>query len=204
MSNGIVPDGNNESITFFEVRAPIWVANAAALGISESAAASLQTNETGMIHFGLFITEQFADEVDDFDFFTFPEIDPAVGADAVDAPIDGFCMSANPANEAGAKEFLAFRASPENAAAQNDAGYTQIWTNANADLEPLSELQKKSAEFLGQQASIAQFLDRDTRPDFASTVMIPSLQSFLQDPTNIDGLTADIEAQKQSIFATDL
>ncbi|MFI4881568.1 MAG: hypothetical protein ACIAQU_03170 [Phycisphaerales bacterium JB064] len=43
MSNGIVPDGNNESITFFEVRAPIWVANAAALGISESAAASLQT-----------------------------------------------------------------------------------------------------------------------------------------------------------------
>jgi multiple sugar transport system substrate-binding protein len=170
----------------------------------QEAAASLQNNETGMIHFGLFITEQFADEVDDFDFFTFPEIDSAIGADAVDAPIDGFCMSANPANEAGAKEFLRFRASPENAAAQNEAGFTQIWTNSNADLEPLSELQKKSAEFLAQQASIAQFLDRDTRPDFASTVMIPSLQSFLQDPKNIDGLTSDIEAQKQSIFATDL
>jgi multiple sugar transport system substrate-binding protein len=169
----------------------------------QEAAASLQNNETGMILFGLFLTEQFADEVDDFDFFTFPEIDSAIGADAIDAPIDGFCMSANPANEAGAKEFLKFKGSPENAAAQNDAGFTQIWANSNADLAPLSELQKKSAEFIASQASIAQFLDRDTRPDFASTVMIPSLQSFLQNPGDIDGLCADIEAQKQSIFATE-
>jgi multiple sugar transport system substrate-binding protein len=169
----------------------------------QEAAASLQNNETGMILFGLFLTEQFPDEVDDFDFFTFPEIDSAIGADAIDAPIDGFCMSASPANEAGAKEFLAFRASPENAAAQNDAGFTQIWANSNADLEPLPELQKKAAEFIASQASIAQFLDRDTRPDFASTVMLPALQDFIRDPSDIDGLTSSIEAQKQSIFATE-
>ena len=35
---------------------------------------------------------------------------------------------------------------------------------------------------------IAQFLDRDTRPDFASTVMIPALQSFIKNPNDIDGL----------------
>lgn len=169
----------------------------------QEAATSLQNNETAMILFGLFITEQFPDEVDDFDFFTFPEIDSAIGADAIDAPIDGFCMSANPANEEAAKEFLKFRASPENADAQNAAGFTQIWANSNADLEPLSELQKKSAELIAAQASIAQFLDRDTRPDFASTVMIPSLQQFIGDPEDIDGLCASIEAQKQSIFATE-
>ena len=36
--------------------------------------------------------------------------------------------------------------------------------------------------------SIAQFLDRDTRPDFASTVMIPALQEFIKNPEDIDGL----------------
>ena len=29
---------------------------------------------------------------------------------------------------------------------------------------------------------IAQYMDRDTRPDFASTVMIPALQTFLNNP----------------------
>ncbi len=169
----------------------------------QEAAASLQNNETGMILFGLFLTEQFPDEVDDFDFFTFPEIDSAIGADAIDAPIDGFCMVANPVNEEAAKDFLAFKASPANADAQNAAGFTQIWANSNADLNPLTDLQKKSAEFIAQQASIAQFLDRDTRPDFASTVVIPSLQTFIGNPSDIDGVTASMEAQKQSIFATE-
>ena len=50
--------------------------------------------------------------------------------------------------------------------------------------------------------SIAQFMDRDTRPDFASTVMIPAIQSFLKNPKDIDGLVNGIEKQKQSIFAS--
>ena len=31
--------------------------------------------------------------VDDLDFFTFPELDASIGADALDAPIDGFCVA---------------------------------------------------------------------------------------------------------------
>ena len=49
-------------------------------------------------------------------------------------------------------------------------------------------------------SNIAQFLDRDTRPDFASTVMIPALQEFIKNPNDIDGLTKSIENQKKSIF----
>jgi multiple sugar transport system substrate-binding protein len=45
-------------------------------------------------------------------------------------------------------------------------------------------------------------MDRDTRPDFASTVMIPSLQSFLNDPTNINGLVKSIQKQKKAIFGS--
>jgi multiple sugar transport system substrate-binding protein len=61
-------------------------------------------------------------------------------------------------------------------------------------------VQKKSAEIIGSTANIAQFLDRDTRPDFASTVMIPALQDFIKKPTDINGLTSSIEKQKKSIF----
>ncbi len=42
MSNGIVPAGKNDSISYFEQRAPVWVANAATLGIDPLAAANLQ------------------------------------------------------------------------------------------------------------------------------------------------------------------
>jgi multiple sugar transport system substrate-binding protein len=43
-------------------------------------------------------------------------------------------------------------------------------------------------------------MDRDTRPDFASTVMIPALQQFLNNPNDVDGLVKSIQKQKKSIF----
>ncbi|MCY7372893.1 MAG: ABC transporter substrate-binding protein [Spirochaetaceae bacterium] len=167
----------------------------------QEAAQSVVANESGSYFLGLFMYEQFPeDERDDVDFFTFPEIDPNIGADAIDAPIDGFCMSADPDNEEGAKDFLKFIGSVEAADAQSVAGYPAIWANSGADLSALNPLQQKAAEFIGQQKSIAQFLDRDTRPDFASTVMIPALQDFIKNPDDIDGLTSSLEKQKKSIF----
>jgi multiple sugar transport system substrate-binding protein len=167
----------------------------------EEASQSLVANESGMYFLGLFMFEQFPeDEREDVDFFNFPEIDSNVGADAIDAPIDGYCMSADPDNEDGAKDFLGWLGSPEAAAAANDAGFPLIWANSNADLSGLLPIQQKAGEFIAEQTSIAQFLDRDTRPDFASTVMIPSLQEFIKNPDDVEGLTKKIEEQKKSIF----
>ncbi|MCW2760420.1 MAG: putative transporter periplasmic solute-binding protein [Marmoricola sp.] len=167
----------------------------------QEAAQSLQKNQAGMYFLGLFMYEQFPEnERDDVDFFTFPEVDSTIGADAIDAPIDGYCMAKEPQNEAGAKDFLKFLCSPEAAAAANTAGYPLIWANSNASQEGLNALQKKAATFISEQKSIAQFLDRDTRPDFASTVMIPALQDFIKKPNDIDGLTSSLESQKKSIF----
>ena len=70
----------------------------------------------------------------------------------------------------------------------------------DADTSKYSALQKKSAEIINSAKHIAQFLDRDTRPDFASTVMIPSLQQFLNKPDDIEGLLKSIEDQKNTIF----
>ncbi len=168
----------------------------------QEAAQSLQQKKSGMYLLGLFVTEQFPDDVDDVDFFTFPEVDSAIGSDALDAPIDGFMMSANPSEEANAKEMLKYIGSADAANVQVKNAPTTLVANSEADVSGYTALQQKAAELVGSAANIAQFLDRDTRPDFASTVMIPELQNFIRNPGDIDKILDSIEAQKKSIFTS--
>jgi multiple sugar transport system substrate-binding protein len=168
----------------------------------QEAAQTLQQRRAGLYIIGTFLNEQFPDDEDDLDFFTFPEIDPAIGADAIDAPIDGYCMSADPDNEEGAIAFLKYLATPQAAAAAATTGLSFISANTETDTSGYTQMQLKSAELVGQARNIAQFLDRDTRPDFASTVIIPAFQQFIGNPDDIDGLCRSIEAQKQSIFTS--
>jgi multiple sugar transport system substrate-binding protein len=109
-------------------------------------------------------------------------------------------MSSKPKNEAGAKALLEYIASAEaeNIYLKTDPG--DVGANKQVDQSGYNAVQKKSAEIIGSTANIAQFLDRDTRPDFASTVMIPALQDFIKNPSDINGLTSSIEKQKKSIF----
>jgi multiple sugar transport system substrate-binding protein len=170
----------------------------------QEAAQTLQQKKAGTYLLGAFVAQQFEKgaEQDDLDFFNFPEIDPAIGSDAIEAPIDGYMMSKRPKNEAGALKLLTYVGSAE---AQNivvKADPSVIATNEQADQSGYTALQKKSVEFVKSAKSIAQFMDRDTRPDFASTVMIPAIQQFIKNPKDIDGLVNSIEKQKQSIFAS--
>src|SRR5207253_6253559 len=105
-----------------------------------------------------------------------------------------------PKNADGAKQLLSFLGSAEAAAIFIAANPNNVAAQKNADTSKYSALQKKAAELIGSAKHIAQFLDRDTRPDFASTVMIPSLQQFLGKPDDIDTLLKSIEDQKKSIF----
>jgi multiple sugar transport system substrate-binding protein len=167
----------------------------------EDAAQGLAAKKSGMYFLGTFALQQFKGaDAADVDFFAFPEVDAAHGTDAIDAPIDGFMMSKDPKNEAGAKALLTYLASAEaeNLYLKSDPNF--IGTNKNVDTSGYNAVQKKSAEIIGNTANIAQFLDRDTRPDFATTVMIPALQDFIKDPNDVAGLTKKIEEQKKSIF----
>jgi multiple sugar transport system substrate-binding protein len=166
----------------------------------QEAAEAMGSGEAGMYLLGTFVVDAIPN-VDDLDFFTFPELDSSIGADALDAPIDGFCLSAGAENVEGGKEFLAFLGTAEaQDAGNNNADAPMISANEGASTDTYTELQKKSVEVVSAAANIAQFLDRDTRADFASTVMIPSLQTFLQNPDDIDGVTKSIQEQKVSIF----
>ena len=152
---------------------------------------------------GLFLTDSMdLKEQADIGFFTFPEVDTAIGATAIDAPIDGFCMSANPQNEAGAKALLTYLGSPaaNDALSQMSEPIPMISTNSNAETTAYTDLQKQAADFIGQQTSIAQFLDRDADPAFANTVMIPAVQSFIDNPGDIDGLCKSISDQAKAIY----
>ena len=168
----------------------------------QEAAEAMGSGDAGMYLLGTFVIDAIPN-VDDLDFFTFPELDSSIGAGALDAPIDGFCLSAGAENVEGAKELLGFLGTAEaQDAANENAEAPMIAANENASTESYTDLQKKSVEVVNAADNIAQFLDRDTRADFASTVMIPSLQSFLQNPNDVDGITKSIQEQKVSIFGS--
>ncbi len=169
----------------------------------QEAAQNLGAKKSGMYLLGSFVGQQFTgDTYADLDFFPFPEVDSAHGTDSIDAPIDGLMMAKKPKNEAAAKAFLKYAGT---GAAQdiylktdpNDVGAATDASTAN-----YNALQKKAAELIKSTKNIAQFLDRDTRPDFASPVVIPAIQSFLNAPTDIDGVTKSLQQQAKTIFAS--
>ena len=166
----------------------------------QEAATTLQQKKAGMYLLGLFVTEQMTDNLDDVDFFTFPELDSTIGSDALDAPIDGFMMARKPKEEAAAKSLLTFLGSKEGGDVLVKTAPTTLVANSGSNTAAYTALQKKSAELVGGAKNIAQFLDRDTNPAFASTVIIPAIQTFLKNPKDIDGLTTSIENQAKSIF----
>ena len=65
-----------------------------ALGRTWQEAAQSLLKESGMYLLGMFVGQQFPKgaEQDSLTFFTFPEIDPAIGTGAIEAPIDGFAV----------------------------------------------------------------------------------------------------------------
>jgi multiple sugar transport system substrate-binding protein len=167
----------------------------------QEAAQALAAKEAGMYLLGIFVCEQFPEaDREDIDFFNYPEIDSNIGAGAIDAPIDGMMMAPDPENEDGAKALLTRFGSADVGTIINTENPGSIAANSGADTSGFNDLKNRAVELVGSAEAIAQFLDRDTRPDFASTVMIPALQEFIRNPDDIDGLTASIESQKQSIF----
>jgi len=169
----------------------------------QEAAQSLVAKQSGMYLLGAFVGEQFSDaDRADLDFFAFPEINSQYKQDAVEAPIDGFMVSKKAKNTAGAKDLMKYLATPDAELLFLKSSPNNVATHKDADTSGYSPLQKRCAELVGGAKQVSQFLDRDTRPDFASTVMIPSLQSFINNPNDVDGLVKSIEDQKKTIFTT--
>ncbi len=155
-----------------------------------------------MFLLGSFVGQQFTSPADhaDLDFFPYPAINPKWGQDSLDAPIDGFMLSKKPKNLAGAKQLLTYLGSAAAANTYLASDPNDTAANKLASTAHYNPLQKKAAKLIAGAKHIAQYMDRDTRPDFASTVMIPSLQSFLNNPNDVNSLVSSIQKQKKAIF----
>ncbi|KUL26597.1 ABC transporter substrate-binding protein [Streptomyces regalis] len=170
----------------------------------QDAAQTLASKKAGMYLLGTFVGQQFTNEADreDLDFFAFPEIDPSFGQDTVEAPTDGFMLSKAPKNKAGAVKLLQYLGSPAAEEIYLKSDPNVVAASTKADTSSYSALQKKAYEMISGAKSLTQFMDRDSRPDFTSTVMQPALQKFIRDPKGIDSLLSSIERQKKTIFAS--
>ena len=166
----------------------------------QEAATSLVKKEAGMYLLGSFVAQQFPTGDTDIDFFAFPEVDSNVGMDAVEAPIDGFLLSSKGTSEQS-RLLMTYLASPEAQLTYLKSDSSVVAANKTASTANYTPLQKRSAELIGSAKTISQFLDRDSRPDFASPVVIPALQQFLKDGDS-DAVTKSLEAQAKTIFTS--
>jgi multiple sugar transport system substrate-binding protein len=168
----------------------------------EEGAQDLQNKKAGMMFQGAGqVGQQFTKEnLADLKFFPFPEIDPAYPTTSgIDAPIDGFMMSKNPKNKDAAVKLLEFLGTAEAEAAYLASDPTDVGTASNYDESSYNQLQKDSAEIIANTTNIAQFLDRDSRPDFAAPVVQNALQQFVDDQDSQAACTS-LEAQAKTIF----
>ncbi|UXY23971.1 ABC transporter substrate-binding protein [Streptomyces cynarae] len=170
----------------------------------QDAAQTLVSKKAGMYLLGSFVAQQFTNQADveDLDFFAFPEINSAYGQDTVEAPTDGFMLSKSPKNHAGAVQLLEFLGTPEAESFYLASDPSVVAASSNAPTSSYTALQKKAYDMIGGAKSLTQFMDRDSRPDFTSTVMQPALQNFVRDPKGVDGILSSIERQKKTIFAS--
>jgi multiple sugar transport system substrate-binding protein len=174
-----------------------------ALGLSwQDGAAQLENKQAGMFLLGGFLTGAMKPaNAKDIDFFPFPVINPKWGQDSIDAPIDGYMISKKPKNLEDAKKLVGFLGTAPAIDAYLAINSGNLGANRHTNTSKYSPLQKKSAKLIASTKHIAQYMDRDTRPDFASTVMIPSLQSFISSQgSDINKLVQGIEKQKKAIF----
>ena len=170
----------------------------------QQACDTLIRKQSGMFFLGLFLTGEF-DVIDktakaDLDFFPFPFLGNSFDAEkSLDAPIDIWMASSKSptlaADLVNAKAYLSFwaKGSTQVLMYQNNNGF--IPAASDADGSSYDPLTKKAVQIVSAAQKITQFLDRDTRPDFAGANGMQSfLLNFLNKPTqDLAALQASIQ-----------
>jgi multiple sugar transport system substrate-binding protein len=167
----------------------------------EEAASAFVNKECGMMTIGNFVGIQFPEgDTSDLDFFPWPEMNPEFGTETIEAPIDGWMMAAAPKNEAAAKELLYYIGTAACQEAYLSKDPSVIGAAGDIDQSIFTPLQLKALEAVSAAPTVTQFLDRDTSPEFASNVAGQAFADFLSDPSSVDSILEDMQAQAEAIF----
>jgi multiple sugar transport system substrate-binding protein len=134
-------------------------------------------------------------DYEDLWIIPFPEINPDFGRDTIDAPIDGFCVAKNGSNNDGGKDLAKFAGDMEGVQAMLDTGVPMTSANKGQDTSSYDAFQLQQLAVMGEANYITQFLDRDTRPDFAGPVVGPSIQAWLRNPGDVNSILDSMQSQ---------
>ena len=136
---------------------------------------------------------------EDYDFFEFPTITEGV-ANAVVGPVDGWVISANAENVAGAEAWLAYFI--KNTDAQVEWANVQGALSGNVNVDPsvyTSVMQRASAAVAAAEAFAFNY-DLATPPPVAE-VGLSMFAQFMDDHSDYETLMADTQAAAQAAFA---
>jgi multiple sugar transport system substrate-binding protein len=160
----------------------------------DDAAKLVVQKKAAMQIIGSFTSGQYSKaDYPDLALIPFPIIDSANGTDSIDAPIDGVLASSTAASNLAASEALM-----EFIGSTKFSGILQsiqpgLFANKYSAV-PNDPFIQSQVKLVQGTKHVAQFFDRDSRPDFAGPIFGPALQKYLGggDPKKI---SSDLKAQ---------
>jgi multiple sugar transport system substrate-binding protein len=86
-------------------------------------------------------------------------------------------------------------------AAKDKDGKLIPMTSANSgqDTASYDPFQKEQLAVMAEAKYITQFLDRDTRPDFAGPVVGPAIQSWFKNPKDVAKIQETLQSQWEAL-----
>jgi len=175
--------------TFANWKGLIPYTNKDVLSQSDQTAGTLVLQKkAAMIIMGSFTSGLYTDKADynDLALIPFPVINPMYGTDSIDAPIDGVLMSNTATqNLAGSEALMEFIGSTTFSATMQ-AISPGLYANKNSAV-PADPFIQSQVKLVQSTKHVAQFFDRDSRPDFAYPIFSDAIQKFLTggDPKSI-------------------
>ena len=133
------------------------------------------------------------EDYDDLWIVPFPEINPEFGRDSIDAPTDGVCASVNSSNPEGGAAFAEWCGSEAGMLAAQAAGDTNLYANTRLDTSDYDAFNRQKLAVIAEAKNVMNFLDRDCRNDFAGTIVGPSIQNFLRNPKDVNGIVDSMQ-----------
>ena len=129
-------------------------------------------------------------------FFQFPQINPEIGM-FEDAPMESYHIPAGAENVEEAKLFLEY-ASRADVLGEFASAVGNISPNKNSP-PPEDRFTRAGFELLNDADGLAQFYDRDTDPEMASTGM-EGFQEFMVNPDRLPEIRERLDRERQAVF----
>ncbi len=136
-------------------------------------------------------------DLDNVDFFPFPEITPGIPR-AEEAPADAFFIPANAKNKEDARKFLAFVAQPDTLAKWN-ATIGQLPPNSASEINQDDKFIVQGFDTVSNAAGLAQFYDRDAPAAMAKAGM-EGFQQFMLDTSKMDEILERLDVVQSEVY----